>query len=67
MVRITQHQTSVGLVDDDPQILADPNRPEILVLRLAEFVKLQPRVLRVHLQIKGRGLYSLLLLSGQSG
>jgi hypothetical protein len=67
MVRITQVQTSVGLMDDDPQILADPNRPEVFVLGLVKLVKLHTRALRVHLQIKCRGLYGLLLLPGEPG
>ena len=65
MVHVTQEQTLVGLVDDDPQIVADPNRPEVLVLCLVEFVKFHARALRVHLQVKGRGLYGLLLLAGE--
>ena len=54
-------------MDDQADVVADPNRPEVFVLCLGKFVKLQARVLRVYLQVKGRGLYGLLLFAGDFG
>ena len=49
------------------EVAAHANRPEIVVLCLFEFVELQTRMGRVHLQVKRCGFDSLLLLTRQSG
>jgi hypothetical protein len=54
-------------VNDQPDIAADPDRPEVFVLGLVELVELHAGIGRVHLQVKGRGLHGLLLVTGQSG
>ena len=53
-------------MDYQPDIATDPNRPEVLVLRLIELMETHSRVGRVDLQIEGRRLDGLLLIAGQS-
>ena len=67
VIDVAEKQACVSPVDDQPDVAADTDRPEVLVLCLVELVELHARVGRVHLQVKGRGLDGLLLLAGQSG
>ena len=67
MIRIAKKQAFVSLVNNNPQIFANPNRPKVFVFGLIKPMKLHTRTLRVHLQIKGRGLHGLLLLAGEFG
>jgi hypothetical protein len=54
-------------VNNQPEIAADPHRPEALVLRLVQLVELHARTGRIHLQIEGRGLDELMLFACKSG
>jgi hypothetical protein len=54
-------------VDDQADIAADPDRPEVLVPRRVQLVKTEARAGRVQLQVKRRGLDGLLLVAGQAG
>lgn len=67
VVHIAEEQTACGLVDDQTQISCHPHGPEIPVPSLVQLVKAHARVDGVHLQVKGRGLDSLLLLTRKSG
>ena len=64
---VAEQQARLGPVDDQPDVAADPHRPEVLVLRLVELVELQPGLRRVDLQVEGRRLDGLLLVAGQAG
>ena len=65
MIDVAEHQARCRLVDDQPQIAADTNGPEVRILRLAQPMELHPRAGRIHLQIKRRRLRKLLLLAGE--
>jgi hypothetical protein len=39
VVHIAEEQTAGGLVDDDADVAADPDEPEVLVPRLVQFVE----------------------------
>jgi len=64
---VHQHQAIAGLVHDDAQVAIDPHRPEIRISRLVEAVELQPRLVRVHLQVERRQLRLLLLVVPELG
>lgn len=66
VVHVAQEQARFRPVDDEAEVATDTRRPEVLVLRLVQFVKLHPRIRRVHLEIEGRRLHGLLLLTGQA-
>ncbi len=53
--------------DDQTNIAAHAERPEVPVLGLIKLVKLHAWTRRIQLQIKGCGLDGLLLLAGQFG
>src|SRR3972149_2345303 len=67
VIHIAKKETFAGLMDNYPEVTADPHRPEVLVFRIVELVELHARIGRVQLQVKGSSLYCLLLLSGQFG
>jgi len=67
MIHITKEETVAGLMDNYPDVTTDPHRPEVFVFSIVELVELHAGISRVHLQVKGRGLYCLLLLTGQFG
>ena len=67
VIHVAKHQAVLNPVNDEPDVAADPHRPEVLVLRFVEFVKAQPWRRRVQLQVKGRGLDQLLLVARQAG
>jgi hypothetical protein len=67
MVRVAQQQASLRPVDDQPNVAADPHRPEVLVLRLLELVELHARGRRVDLEVERRRLDGLLLVARESG
>ena len=50
-------------MDNQPDVIADPHRPEILVLRLVQLMELHPRIRRVHLEVERRRLDRLLFLA----
>src|SRR6185295_688306 len=59
MIHVAKQQATLAFVDNKSEVGADTYRPEILVLRLVEFVKLHARVGRVQLQVEGRRLDEL--------
>ena len=61
----TEQQTPIGLVDDQPDVAADANRPEVLVFGLFEFVKAHPGVRWIELQVERSRLDGLLLITSQ--
>ena len=65
MVHVAEQEARCRPVDDQPDVAADPGRPEALVLRPLDLVQLQPRPSRVHLQVERGGLDRLLLVAGQ--
>ena len=64
---IAEQQAGVGLVQDQPQIAAHAHGSEVGVASPLELVQLQAGLGRIHLQVKGRGLYRLLFLIRQPG
>ena len=52
MIDVAEEEASVGPVDDEPDIAADANGPEPLVLRFIELMELQARMGRVQLEIE---------------
>mgnify|MGYP000399456480 CR=1 FL=1 len=65
MAHVGEEQAARCPVDDQPQVAADTHRPEVLVLRLLQLVKLHPRRGRVHLKIERGRLHGLLLVARQ--
>ncbi len=66
VIDVTEQQASLGLVDDQPDVAADANRPEVLVFGLFEFVKTHPGIRRIELQVERGRLDGLLLFASQS-
>jgi hypothetical protein len=66
VVHVAKEQASLRLVDDQPDVAAGANGPEPLVLRLVELVKSQAGTRWVRLQVEGRCLHGLLLVSAQT-
>ena len=64
MVHIAQQQTRAGLVHDQSDIAANPDRRKVFILGLVQFVKLHPGIGRIHLQIECGGFDGLLLFAG---
>lgn len=67
VVDIAEQKTRRRLVDDDPDVGIDPDRPEIGILRLVDAVELQSRSRRVELQVERSRLRGLLLLRIKPG
>ena len=67
VIHVAQKEAGIGLVNNQPDIAANPNRPEVLVLGPINFVKLQTRVGGIHLQVESGGLHRLLLIDRKPG
>ena len=65
MADIGEQQAAAGLVHDDADVAADPDRPEIRVLGIVDPVVLKPRPVRLGLQVEDRELHLLLLVAGK--
>ena len=63
---VAEQETFIALVNNQPEVAADPHRPEVFVLGFIESVKLHPGVSRVDPQVEGGRLDSLLLVTGQA-
>ena len=66
MIGVTDEEAACGLVHDEPDVASGPHGPEVLVLGLIEFVKLVTRRRRIDMQVEGRQLGLLRLVSSQS-
>ena len=66
VVHVAQKQARVRPVDDETDVAADPDRPEVLVLRLVKLVKLHPRIRRIHLEVECRRLDGLLFVASEA-
>ena len=64
MIDVAEEEARVGLMNDQADVGADPNRPETLVLRLVQLVEAEAGCGRIHLQIERRRLGGLLLVAG---
>jgi len=64
VIHVTEQQATLRFVNDQPDVCIHLHRPEILVLRLVEFVEAEARTCRVHLQVECRGLGGFLLVAG---
>ena len=64
MTNVAKEQAPLCPVNDQPNIPADPHRPEVPVPSLVELVELHPSAHGVHLEIEGRRLDRLLLVAG---
>ena len=67
MVYVAEQQAGIGAVDNQTNVVADPDRPEVSITGLINPMKLQSGLRRIDLQIKGGGLYGLLLVASQFG
>ncbi len=67
VIDVAEQQAVSRLVDDQPDVAADADRPEVLVLRLVELVKLMPGLAGLSCKIERRRLDGLLLVAGQAG
>ena len=67
MINIAEQETGGRLVHDHANVAADPDRPEILVLRLLNLVQAHARVSRVQLQVERSRLYRFLLIASEFG
>ena len=67
VIDIAKKQAIPCFVDDQPNIAARPNRPEILVPYIIDFVKTHTRIGRIDLEIKGCGFDYLLFVTGEFG
>ena len=65
VVNVAEHEAVLRLVNDDPDVEVDPDRPEVGVPRAIEPVQLEARARWVDLQIERRGFDGLLLIAGQ--
>ena len=62
VIHIAQQQAGFGTVDDQADVGADPQGPEMGIAHLVQLVKLQAGLGGVYLEIERRGLHGLLLL-----
>ena len=67
MAHETQEQIGLRLVNNDPKIPADPDRPKSLVLRPIQLMKTHPRTGGIELKVKSRVFRRLLLVAGEFG
>ena len=63
MTDIGEQQAAGGLVDDDADVAADADRPEIRVLGIVDAVELKSRPVRLGLKIEYRELDLLLFIA----
>ena len=61
---IGEQQARNRLMHNDPDVATDANRPEIRVLGFVDAVELEPRPVRLSLQVENRELHLLLLVAG---
>ena len=66
MIDIGDEHRLAGLVDDQPHVAVDANRPEVRVLALVDPVELEPVARRVHLKVEHAPLHRLLVLTRQA-
>jgi len=62
---ITQQQSGICFMDDQPDIGIDADGPEVGIFRPIQPVKLHAWMGRVKLQVEGCGLDNFLFLTGQ--
>lgn len=67
MTHVAEEQARTRAVDDQPDLLVDPDRPEVLVPGAVQLVELHPGARGVELEIEGGGLDGLLLGAGELG
>ena len=68
MIDIAEEQAVGGAMHDDPDVRTDAQGPEVFVARFVQFVKTQAGTVRaIGLQVKGRRLDGLLLVSRKPG
>ena len=65
MIDIGEQQARLRLVDDDPDVGLTRTDQKFGSLRFVDPVHLQAGMLRVRLQVEGRGLHRLLVWRGQ--
>ena len=65
VIHVAQQQTFPGPMHNYSDIAANANRPEIPISGSIQLMELQSRLSWIQLQIKGRGLHSLLFITGQ--
>ncbi len=65
VIDVAQQQACGSPVHDQPDIAADPHRPEVRVFRFVEFVQLHAGLRRVQLQVEGGDFDRFLLLAGE--
>ena len=66
VIDVAKQKAALSLVDNQSNVAADTNGPEVFILGLVELVKAHTRVGRVELQVKGSRLDDLLLLAGEA-
>lgn len=66
VIDVAEQKAALSLVDNQSNVAADTNGPEVFILRFVELVKAHSRVSRVELQVKGSRLDGLLLLAGEA-
>ena len=67
VIDVAKQKTLVCLVNNQPDVAADPHGPEVLVLRLVELVETHARIGRIELQVEGCGFDGFLFLFRQTG
>ena len=67
VIDVAEQKAALSLVDDQSNVAADANRPEVFILGLVEPVKAHSGVGRIELQVEGSRLDGLLLLAGKAG
>lgn len=67
VIDVAQQETALCLMDNEPDIRANTDGPEVLVLCRVERVEAHARIRRVDMEIEGGGLYGLLLVAGEAG
>src|ERR1700731_60937 len=62
-----EQQAGTRSMHDEPNVIVDSNRPEVLVFGLIKLVKAHSWVGGVQLEVEGSGFHSLLLVACQFG
>src|SRR5437867_2257951 len=67
VIDVAEQEAFTALVDNQPDVAADPHGPEVWIFRLVQLVQLQAGSRRVELQVESGRLYGFLFVAGEAG
>lgn len=67
VIHVAEKQAGLCFVHNQPEVATHPNRLEMRILHLVEFVEFQARIGGIHLQVEGRCRDRFLFIAGEVG